>query len=252
MGGLIQVQGVVISAMPIGEYDKRIVLLTKERGKISAFARGARKANSLYMAAANSFVFGEFTLYEGRNSYTLKDVKVLHQFVELASAQPEVYYGYYFLELAEYFASEGTQEREMINLLYVSIKALLNTGIENRLIRCVFELRIMTEQGLAPSLFHCVSCGREQQTEGFFSWEQNGVLCSACASGIKNALKLSGAALYTMQYIVTASLGKLYTFRVSEQVLTELESLIHTYVRYHVERNMKSLDILNMMCGNIS
>lgn len=250
MSDLITVQGVVISAMPVGEYDKRIVLLTRERGKISAFAKGARRPNSMFMAAATPFVFGEFILYEGKTSYNLSQVSVQHHFVELASVQPGIYYGYYFLELADYFGREGTDEREMMNLLYVTVKALLNKSIDDRLVRCIYELRTMAEQGMCPQLYECVSCeeGFEENADVFFSQEAHGILCRECAGRVRDAKRISPAALHAMRYIVAAPMGKLYTFTVNEYVLAELEALIHVYVSSNTDRKFKSLEILHMMC----
>ena len=221
MSDLITVQGVVLSAMPVGDYDKRIVLLTRERGKISAFAKGARRQNSPFMAAANPFVFGSFTLYEGRTSYNLNQVSVQHHFVEL------------------------------MNLLYVTIKAILNPHIEDRLVRCIYELRTMVIQGVMPQLFQCAGCGRElteeETGELFFSQDEHGILCADCSRMAMDRKRISAAALYAMRYIAVSPLAKLYTFTVRDDVLRELERHIYRYTELNTDKRFKSLEILELM-----
>ncbi|MGN0394943.1 MAG: DNA repair protein RecO, partial [Coprococcus sp.] len=75
--------GIVLATSLVGEYDKRLVILTKERGKITAFARGVRKTTNQLISKSQIFVMGEFVLYEGRNAYTLKNVDVKEYFHEL-------------------------------------------------------------------------------------------------------------------------------------------------------------------------
>ena len=97
MRDFVQVTGMVIKAVPVGEYDRAVTILTSQRGKISAFARNSRKMNNRFMAATNPFCFGTFKLLEGRTAYTIADAEISQYFEELRTDLEGAYYGMYFL-----------------------------------------------------------------------------------------------------------------------------------------------------------
>lgn len=242
----IVLTGMVLSTMPIGEYDRRVVILTKEQGKISAFARGARRPNSPLVGAVNPLAFGEFTMYEGRTSYTIQSASITNYFAELREDVVGAYYGFYFLEVADYYAKEYTDEREMLKLLYQSMRALINPHIPNRLVRRIFELKTLTVNGQAPQVFQCVICG-DKERPAVFSPAKGGIVCSECSGDVIDGMILDNSTLYSMQYIESTPVVKLYTFTVAENVLAELEKVMDRLMEVYVDRRFKSLEILETL-----
>ena len=103
MADVVSVTGFILSSMPVGDYDRRVVILSRELGKIAAFAKGARRPNSHLIGVTRPFIFGTFEVYRGRDSYTIQKANVTNYFEELVSDLDGVLYGYYFAELAEYY-----------------------------------------------------------------------------------------------------------------------------------------------------
>lgn len=242
----ITVTGMVLKAMPIGDYDKRLVILTRERGKIATFAKGARRQNSAFLACSQPFAFGKFELYEGRSSYNLASASISNYFEELIMNLEAAYFGMYFCELVEYFAQENDDGRDMLNLLYVSLRALLKESIGMKLVRYIFELRLFVINGLSPQVFQCVNCGKEKELESYyrFSSRAGGLLCGQCTSDAGDTIRISPSTIYTLQFIVSTPIEKLYSFTVSDEVLRELRRCIDQYRKLYIDKEIKSLKVI--------
>lgn len=239
----IVLTGMVLSATPVGEYDRRVVILTKEQGKISAFARGARRPNSPLVRAVNPLTFGEFTMYEGRSSYTIQSANITNYFADLWKDIQTSCYGFYFLEIAEYYTREFNDEREMLKLLYQSMRAILNPHIPNLLVRYIFELKSLCINGQGPQVFQCVQCG-DKERPSVFSARRGGLVCSECRAGVSDAILLDESTLFCMQFIESSKIEKLYTFNVTERVLDELGNVMERLMNIYVDKKFKSLEIL--------
>lgn len=242
----IEVKGMVIAQAPIGEYDRRVVLLTLEKGKISAFARGARRPNNHLIGACQPMTFGTYTLYAGKNSYNLLSAEIDHYFPEVKADLLKVAYGSYFLELASYLTRENNDEREILKLLYQSLRALEKGKMPGKLIRCIYETRILTCFGEGMQVFSCADCGREDNLS-HFSPGRGGCLCSDCQRRTTDKIKLLDSTLYALQYMIVTPVEKLYNFLVSDEVLNQLITISRKYLKSNIGDQFKSLEMLNAL-----
>lgn len=246
------VTGMVLSAMPIGEYDKRLVILTREMGKISVFAKGARRPNSAFLACSQPLVFGEFSLYTGRSSYSLAAADVKNYFEELREDFDGLCYAFYFCEFSDYLTRENNDESLILKLLYQSLRALTRKNIDFALIRLIFELKIVALSGEAPQVFECVKCGRRatQQDDSasagfYFNPASRGILCRSCSAKNGGGLLLNTSTLYAMQYIIARETERLYSFTVTPPVLEQLKYCIGSYLTTFTDHEFKSLAMLD-------
>ena len=266
MTGQIHLTGMVLVSMPVGDYDRRLTILTKERGKISAFAKGSRKPTSPLLGCSQPFSFGEFILYEGKSSYNVVSAEISNYFAELRDDVESIYYAMYFCEFSCFMTKENLEAGEPLKLLYMTLRALSKPSLHKKLVRRIFELRFMAVNGEMPQVESCVLCGREEmlmEPKGWFSPSEGGICCEECrtkrmqeqnsreAGGGKyqpenDGLWIGTSTVYTMQYILATPLEKLFTFTVSDVVLAELADAMDQFFAKHVGHKMKSEEMLDI------
>lgn len=217
MSERITATGMVLYASPVGDYDKRIVLLTRDMGRITCFARGARRQNSPLLAGTNPFAFGEFEMFVGRDSYTIVKATIKEYFRELSMDPDLAAYGFYFLEIANYYTRENIDGSDMIKLIYASLKALLSDRIDFLLVRRIFELKAMQLNGEYPVL-----------------------------GPMDPYLE---ATKYAFNYVVQSRIERLFTFTVLPDVLEEMGEIIDTFMKKHIDKNFNSLSMLHLQIG---
>lgn len=214
MRDIVKLTGMVLKAAPVGEYDKRLVLLTRERGKLTAFARGARRPGNMLMGPSRPFAFGQFQLYEGRDAYSLQSSEITNYFDAIAMDIEKSCYGQYFLEFADYYARENLEGSGLLLLLYQSLRALSKPQIPNDLVQRIFELRAMVEGG--------------EYTE-------------------HPPREVSDSANYTWEFVVASAVESLYTFQVTDSVLAEFKRCVEINKARYVDRSFHSLEILKTL-----
>lgn len=245
MQDALEVTGMVLSSMPIGEADRRVVLLTAELGRISAFARGARKPTSMLVSATRTFAFGKFTIISGRNAYSLGKADITEYFEDIAGDVKNTAYGCYLAELSIMFSRENADGRELLALLYYALKALGRGKMDAALIRRVFELALFRENGVLPDFSVCTDCGKPL-LQGRFLRSRMQALCTDCGNG-GNGIRLSRSTLYALKVIRETPAEKLFSFALSEESMQELSDTADVLLSVNLEREPKSLELLKVL-----
>lgn len=215
MQEFLKVTGIIIGSFPQGEYDKRLVILTRQIGKITVFVKNARRPNNRFLGTTDLFSFGNFDLFVGKNSYTLQDAEILNYFEFLRTDLFAAYYGMYFLELADYYGIENNDESNLILLVYRAIQGLKSEKLDNGFVRRVYELKLfMLEGEFIP---------------------------------VEKAGSFSDSLYRIVDYISASSIEKLFNFKVEDSVFAEMEKLSEFERKHLCDKKLSSLDILNTM-----
>lgn len=251
----LTIQGIVLRVTDIGEHDALLTLLTKRHGKLTVKARGLRRKNSPLTGACQLLAYGEFTVFDYRNQYSVNEAHVIHLFENLRTDLSKLSLASYFAQISEVLSQEDSPTPELQALLLNSLFALSELGVEERMAKAVFELRAACLSGYAPDLFGCHICG--SQTPDRFDLSAGLLICRNCSAAESSGIRMpvSPGVLDAMRYICYCDPKKIFSFRLDPTGLSRLSAITEGFLTTQLERGFSSLDFyksLNISDGGYS
>ncbi|MCG0277546.1 MAG: DNA repair protein RecO [Thermanaeromonas sp.] len=246
MGKLYQVRGIVLSTQDFQDNDRILSILTPSRGKVTAIAKGARKATSSLRSGTQQLCLSRFLLYEGKSLATITQCQVEDFFGAVREDLKRLLTACYLTEIAEAVTVPGQPGYGMFKLLKESLSLLARE--DPFIVTRAFEVKTIGLLGLAPRLNLCVSCGAslDWQEAVAVSPAAGGTLCSSCQGRYSPEYRLSKEGLKIWEYLTRWRGESLSRLKLSTRCRGELEEVLPAYLEYYLERKLKSRILLHL------
>ena len=224
----------------LGEADRIITLLTRERGLVRAVARGVRKTTSRFGGRLEPFMHVDLQLAEGRSLDVITQVETISAFArDLGGDYPAYTAGTAMLETAERLVhDDGEPAVQQLQLLVGALRALTaaDDARSPSLILDSYQLRALAVAGYAPSFESCARCGAPGPHRDFHA-PSGGMLCHTC--------RVPGSAApspFTVSLLASLLSGDWDTAAAADdRSRREASSIVAAYLSWHLERGLRSL-----------
>ncbi len=238
---MITVKGIVLREYAVGENGKFIDILTQENGVISLTVRGARKINGKSGSSTQLFAYSEFCYSENGDYRILNSSEPIRIFYKLRNSLTKISLASYFAEVVR-FCAEPQPDNDILRLFLNTLHFLENDLRDEKMLKAIFELRLMSEIGFMPDVTICQKCGAFEPHELFFSIRESCFYCKDCFSGNPDEwYKINISVLSAMRHILLTDFNRLYNFRTSENTMNTLSDVAEKYLLFRLERNFRTL-----------
>lgn len=237
----LTIQAIVLRVTDYNDRDALLTVLTRNHGKLTVKARGLRRKNSPLIAPCQLLAFGEFTLFEYKNQYTINEAHSIELFQNLRRDLTKLSLGTYFAQVADVLSQEDLPNPELQSLLLNCLFALSKLNEPEEKVKAVFELRGASLAGYMPDLFGCHVCGCQNPDR--FDISEGMLECTKCRStggGIR--MPVNPGVIEAMRYICLCEPKKLLAFQIGQENLELLGNLTEAYLTTQLERGFSALD----------
>lgn len=232
-------QALVLSSMDYGESDRLVTLFTARRGKLTAFAAGARKSKRRFAGALEPFTLVRARLVERHGTtFRLDGVDIERGFYAVRESLPRISRALYCLELCRELTRDHEPQPELYETLLAYLE-LLEADRAGPTSLIAFELQVLAQAGLMPRFSGCARCGAAAHAPLRFDPEHGGVVCARCQakvpSGVPVAVEVVDA-LHALQQGARRPMPPEQRERSRE--------LLNLFIAHQLGRKLKSVDFL--------
>jgi DNA repair protein RecO (recombination protein O) len=240
-------EAIVLKRTNLGEADSVVTLYTPNHGKIRAVAKGVRRPLSKLGGHLDLLTRSALLLAQGQNLDIVTQGQILDSYLPLRDNLTRIGCAMYLAELVDQFTAEHLENYPVYRLLHASLSELCDARSPEILLR-QFELELLSHLGYQPELYRCVDCKSPlTPARNAFSPASGGVLCPDCSENSPAARPVSVEGLKVLRFLLESDYATASRLRLSQGLSRETEQLIRWYIRYILERDVKSVEFLDRL-----